>query len=521
MNSKNKDSLNIELLYAGSGDIVFRDKIGDGYDIKEGEGEDAKTYAPTTQTFFTNINCDSKFKPNDNKKSAVPGKKPKAGNSTPVVIVERDYINDEAAHLHLKIAPEVLAVYGDVYYFNQKVTNKTEDGFVKFRIEAGIIGKELNANSYPVLYFFQEHGNEEIYTFPGPDCLREVITSLLGTLDRGCFSIESTHLSSKKLIMERLTGFFDQNSEANVNVNLQGHSRGGVVASLFSDDLKKFKETHPGLHVYYLGHDPVPGPYNSSTSRSKDEDDKIKNMKGEVFADKSVVIYSLASGYRDSYLVKVSADSAISTSFKPQKLYMANIVIIDSGNHAVQTYKGKKENCIYDYNGKQTDVRTLKDGIYFEFGNKLERLNDDYTKAMEAIKIVYGKSEPHRSKYLINLIYNKCGINIDQIFSNKLCKEYLNEFENYLKQDKLKEAKEYMVKKLEEFKPKFPFGKISRILTSVISCVKDNNEATYTLLIGKFQTLKRSRTDVKNDFVDMIKYLMMQLQIKLRDHEKF
>ena len=506
LDNKGVKTYTIELLYAGSGDIVFRDiitetgsdKPSENYNIIDKKG----IFAPTQhilvcnfdQFFSKNYLDEFKFSKKEPKRHDN-SKMPKEDNEHPIVLkYDGKYKGKE--YVCLKIDENIKNTYGNMqttitYNEKEEIINKIVKSnkkkmIVPIELIAVLFKETLNTtieeDGIPVLYFLKKNHNGVTFTFPGPECFKS------GLQDKGCFSIKSNYNGSLSIIKKRIKEI--ESEYKKIEIEIQGHSRGAITAALVDEKLKENKNElsyHKlPIEIHYLGHDPVAGaPTTAKIFKNSESEDLLEEIRRRPknpkdIGDKSVVIYSVSSGYPDSRgLTKTPL--SVDTNFKPGKLYQAKIIIIDSGDHAVKTYYGKKQNAKY---GGQ-DARKLSDGLYFEFNNRLKKIDDD-TKdskqdALEAIDIIIKKclnnNEEKRCKFLLNLIYSKSKLTI---------------------KDLMKEDNDNIL---------LAFQK--KDLTNIIQAVKDFKEKFFPVTGNEFNTLMETFKELclKSKLSEWAKYI--------------
>ncbi len=243
----------------------------------------------------------------------------------------------------------------------------------------------------------REFENNKSYYFPGP------LAKL--SLDQGKYSIQNNFERSVKILKKDINKLLEEDNNQEINIEIAGHSRGGVAAGRVVKKIQEDYKNNPNIHIKLISLDPVPGPGHYGDDVNLELDKKS--------ADSNVLIYSLTTPALHS----------------PQILKNVNTVIIKNTHHnGVFGSKSSGNNidtidkCYFNYNHKKyslSELYKLK-GLYFcqKNSNNLTKINKDENFS-EYINIIYETcDDSNRIRAIMNSITDTLDLKLDDMLNN-------------------------------------------------------------------------------------------------------
>lgn len=339
------------------------------------------------------------------------------------------------------------------------------------------------------------------YTIPGID----------GAFNSGDFAIDKVRVYIKDLGAQFLTGIFDEWKERNipmdeikdVHINLQGHSRGAVGATLGAMTLRGWiAENYPQflskVKFDLIAHEPVPGMDADSLYR------KEVDVKRRLGGDTTDEVIALQKSGNKMLPLGDSANTTVFYSltskegllkqqfFDPMMLKGANrIILTNTGHHSTlknvdtSQYKDKKGQVVDSeekaHNMALTDAATkevyrgsgvgdLPGGVYFmDEGGTLLKINtkEDYEKIMAKVGVKMGERERNkRINAVVNDFYDEQEWNKNKIPSVFNFNSAISDLYDKSTKDKKKKSTSYML--------------MENALKAIITKKEDDISSTYS-----------------------------------------
>ena len=259
----------------------------------------------------------------------------------------------------------------------------------------------------------REDANNKSYYFPGP------LAKL--SLDQGKYSIQNNFERSVKILKKDIDKLLEEDSNQEINIEIAGHSRGGVAAGRVVKKIQEDYKNNSNVHIKLISLDPVPGPghYGDDVNLELDENT----------ADNNALIYSLTTPALHS----------------PQVLKNVNTVIIKNthhngvfGNESYGNNIDTIDKYYFDYNYQRyslSELYKLK-GLYFceKYSNNLIKINknEDFSEYINTIYEICDDS--NRIKTIMNSITDTLDLKLDDMLKNNI--KYKAEFDLMLDQIK-------------------------------------------------------------------------------------
>ena len=259
----------------------------------------------------------------------------------------------------------------------------------------------------------REDANNKSYYFPGP------LAKL--SLDQGKYSIQNNFERSVKILKKDIDKLLEEDSNQEINIEIAGHSRGGVAAGRVVKKIQEYYKNNSNVHIKLISLDPVPGPghYGDDVNLELDENT----------ADNNALIYSLTTPALHS----------------PQILKNVNTVIIKNTHHngvfGSESYGNNIDTIdkyYFDYNYQRyslSELYKLK-GLYFceKYSNNLIKINknEDFSEYINTIYEICDDS--NRIKTIMNSITDTLDLKLDDMLKNNI--KYKAEFDLMLDQIK-------------------------------------------------------------------------------------
>lgn len=259
----------------------------------------------------------------------------------------------------------------------------------------------------------REDANNKSYYFPGP------LAKL--SLDQGKYSIQNNFERSVKILKKDIDKLLEEDSNQEINIEIAGHSRGGVAAGRVVKKIQEDYKNNSNVHIKLISLDPVPGPghYGDDVNLELDENT----------ADNNALIYSLTTPALHS----------------PQILKNVNTVIIKNTHHngvfGSESYGNNIDTIdkyYFDYNYQRyslSELYKLK-GLYFceKYSNNLIKINknEDFSEYINTIYEICDDS--NRIKTIMNSITDTLDLKLDDMLKNNI--KYKAEFDLMLDQIK-------------------------------------------------------------------------------------
>lgn len=339
------------------------------------------------------------------------------------------------------------------------------------------------------------------YTIPGID----------GAFNSGDFAIDKVRVYIKDLGAQFLTGIFDEWKERNipmdeikdVHINLQGHSRGAVGATLGAMTLRGWiAENYPQflskVKFDLIAHEPVPGMDADSLYRKEVD---VKRRLGGDTTDEVIALQKsgnkmlpLGDSANTTVFYSLSSKEGLLKQqfFDPMMLKGANRIILTStGHHSTlknvdtSQYKDKKGQVVDSeekaHNMALTDAATkevyrgsgvgdLPGGVYFmDEGGTLLKINtkEDYEKIMAKVGVKMGERERNkRINAVVNDFYDEQEWNKNKIPSVYNFNGAISDLYDKSTKDKKKKSTSYML--------------MENALKAIITKKEDDISSTYS-----------------------------------------
>ena len=250
--------------------------------------------------------------------------------------------------------------------------------------------------------FYEDHknvvytseGDSFSYYFPGP--LSKV------SLDQGNYTIEKNYKRGVEILSGDIRTRLKEDPEEVIEVEIAGHSRGGVTATRVAEKIKSEFKNEKNVKVNLITLDPVPGPLHFK--------DNVKMELAEGENNKSVVVYTMD-------------DKKV--FYTPQEVKNADVVILLPGDH--ESVYGKRDHSLkgdtddvyhYYYNGKScslSQLLNLEKGVYIADENyNIKKISTDNLK--QCIEEIYKKcKDSTRQRVLIDSIIERSKFSLDDI----------------------------------------------------------------------------------------------------------
>ena len=257
---------------------------------------------------------------------------------------------------------------------------------------------------------YTKDGNSFSYYFPGP------LSKL--SLDQGTYTIEKNYKRGVEILSNDIKTLLKEDPEEEIEVEIAGHSRGGVTATRVAEKIKSEFKNNKNVKVNLITLDPVPGPMHFK--------DNVRIKLAESETNKSVVVYTMDSK---------------KFFYTPQEIKNSDVVIILPGSHEsaygrrISWAKGDTDDVYhYCYQGRWcslSQLLNLEKGVYVADNNyNIERISSKNLK--ECLNKIYSKcKDSTRRKILINSIIERSGLGLDDFIQADF--KYKKKFEDSLR----------------------------------------------------------------------------------------
>lgn len=265
--------------------------------------------------------------------------------------------------------------------------------------------------------FYEDHknvvytteGDSFSYYFPGP--LSKV------SLDQGTYTIEKNYKRGVEILSNNIKTRLKEDPEEIIEVEIAGHSRGGVTATRVAEEIKSEFKNEKNVKVNLITLDPVPGPMHFK--------DNVKMELAEGENNKSVVVYTMD-------------DKKV--FYTPQEVKNADVFILLPGDH--ESVYGKRDHnqkgdtddvYHYYYNGKScslSQLLNLEKGVYIADENyNIKKISTENLK--QCIEEIYKKcKDSTRQRVLMDSIIERSKFSLDEILEAN--SKYKSKFEKKL-----------------------------------------------------------------------------------------
>lgn len=265
--------------------------------------------------------------------------------------------------------------------------------------------------------FYEDHKNV-VYTSEGDSFSYYFPGSLSkASLDQGNYTIEKNYKRGVEILSSDIRTRLKENPEEVIEVEIAGHSRGGVTATRVAEKIKSEFKNEKNVKVNLITLDPVPGPMHFK--------DNVKMELAEGENNKSVVVYTMD-------------DKKV--FYTPQEVKNADVVILLPGDH--ESVYGKRDHSLkgdtddvyhYYYNGKScslSQLLNLEKGVYIADENyNITKIST--TNLKQCIEEIYKKcKDSTRQRVLIDSIIERSKFSLDDILEAN--SKYKSKFEKKL-----------------------------------------------------------------------------------------